>query len=53
MTEERGTMGGKKGHARITIDVEINEELMEAVKEGMSKMHWKMGDMMGKRGEKE
>ena len=40
----------KKGHARITIDIEINEGLMEAVKEGMSKMHWKMPEM-GKRGE--
>jgi len=40
----------KKGHARITIDIEINEGLMEAVKEGMSKMHWKMPEMM-KRGE--
>ena len=40
----------KKGHARITIDIEINEGLMEVVKEGMSKMHWKMPEMM-KRGE--
>ena len=38
----------KKGHARITIDIEINEGLMEAVKEGTSKMHWKMPDMMKK-----
>ena len=38
----------KKGHARITIDIEINEGLMEAVKEGMSKMDWKMPDMMKK-----
>ena len=42
----------KKGHARITIDIEINEGLMEAVKEGMSKMHWKIPEMM-KRGEEE
>ena len=40
----------KKGHARITIDLEINEGLMDAIKEGMSKMHWKMPEMM-KRGE--
>ncbi|HLN45996.1 MAG TPA: hypothetical protein VK209_09855 [Candidatus Sulfotelmatobacter sp.] len=53
MTEEQGTMDTKRGHVRITIDVEINEGLMEAVKEGMSKMHWKMGDMMGRRSEKE
>jgi hypothetical protein len=43
-------MDSKKGHARITIDVEINEGLMDAIKEGMSKMHWKMPEMM-KRGE--
>ena len=36
----------KKGHARITVDVEINEELLEVIKEGMSKMHWKMPEMM-------
>ena len=40
MTEE------KKGHARITVDVEINEELLGVIKEGMSKMHWKMPEMM-------
>jgi hypothetical protein len=42
----------KKGHARITIDIEINEGLMEAVKEGMSKMHWKMMPDMMKKEEK-
>ena len=36
----------KKGHARITVDIEINEELMGVIKEGMSKMHWKMPEMM-------
>jgi hypothetical protein len=30
--------------------MEINEQLMEAMKEAMSKMHWKMPEMM-KRGE--
>ncbi len=35
---------------KVTFEVEINEELMEAIKEGMSKMHWKMPEMM-KRGE--
>jgi len=49
MSEEK-MMGEKKGHARITIDIEINEGLMDAIKEGMSKMHWKMPEMM-KRGE--
>jgi hypothetical protein len=50
MTEEK-MMGEKKGHARITIDIEINEGLMEVVKEGMSKMHWKMMPDMMKKGE--
>jgi hypothetical protein len=36
----------KKGHVRITVDVEINEELLGVIKEGMSKMHWKMPEMM-------
>ena len=36
----------KKGHARITVDVEINEELLGVIKEGMSKMHWKMPELM-------
>jgi hypothetical protein len=40
----------KKGMMKVTLEVEINEALMEAIKEGMSKMHWKMPEMM-KRGE--
>ena len=39
----------KKGHMKVTIEVEINENLMETMKEAMSKMHWKMPEM--KRGE--
>ncbi len=41
----------KKGHMKVTIEVEINEALMEGMKEAMSKMHWKMPEMM-KREEK-
>jgi hypothetical protein len=41
----------KKGMMKVTLEVEINEALMEAIKEGMSKMHWKMPEMM-KRDEK-
>ena len=41
----------KKGHMKVTLDVEINEALMDAMKDAMSKMHWKMPDMM-KRDEK-
>ena len=40
----------KKGRMKVTFEMEINEQLMEAMKEAMSKMHWKMPDMM-KRGE--
>jgi hypothetical protein len=42
----------KKGKVKLTLELEINEELMEVMKEGMSKMHWKMPEMM-KRGEEE
>jgi hypothetical protein len=41
----------KKGRMKVTFEMEINEALMEAIKEGMSKMHWKMPEMM-KREEK-
>ena len=40
----------KKGRLKVTLEVEVNEELMSAMKEAMSKMHWKMPEMM-KRGE--
>ena len=40
----------KKGRMKMTIELEINEGLMEAIKEGMTKMHWKIPEMM-KRGE--
>ena len=36
----------KKGKMKMTFEVEINEELMEVMKEGISKMHWKMPEMM-------
>jgi len=42
----------KKGKLKMTLEVEINEQLMDVMKEGMSKMHWKMPEMM-KRGEEE
>jgi len=45
----------KKGHVRFTVDVEINEALMEMMKEGMKNMpgpmmmrRWRhMGERMG------
>jgi hypothetical protein len=40
----------KKGRLKVTLEVEINEQLMDTMKDAMSKMHWKMPEMM-KRGE--
>jgi len=42
----------KKGHMKVTMEVEINEALMETMKEAMSKMHWKMPEMMKRSEEK-
>jgi len=42
----------KKGRVKVTLEVEINEELMGVMKEGISKMHWKIPELM-KRGEDE
>lgn len=47
----------KKGHAKITLEVELNEALMEVIKEGMKNMP-RMGGMMrrmmqGREGESE
>jgi hypothetical protein len=42
----------KKGKMKVTLEVEINEELMNVMKEGISKMHWKLPEIM-KRGEEE
>ena len=42
----------KKGKVKLTLEVEINEELMGVMKDGMSKMHWKIPEML-KRGEEE
>ena len=36
----------KKGKMKVTLEVEINEELMNIMKEGISKMHWKIPEMM-------
>ena len=47
MSEEK-----KGGKLKVTLEVEINEDLMDVMKEGISKMHWKMPEMM-KRGEEE
>jgi hypothetical protein len=41
----------KKGRLKVTLEVEINEELMGTMKDAMSKMHWKMPEMMKRQGE--
>ena len=42
----------KKGRLKVTVEVEVNEALIDVVKEGMSKMHWKMPEMMKRQEEK-
>jgi hypothetical protein len=41
----------KKGRLKVTIEVEVNEALMDAMKDAMSKMHWKMPEIMKRQGE--
>jgi hypothetical protein len=41
----------KKGRVKITIEVEVNEPLMDVMKEAMSKMSLKMPEMMRHHGE--
>ena len=41
----------KKGRCKVTIEVEVNEELMGVMKEAVSKMHWKIPEMMKRQGE--
>ena len=41
----------KKGRFKVIIEVEVNEELMDVMKEAMSKMHWKMPEIMKRQGE--
>jgi hypothetical protein len=41
----------KKGRFKVTIEVEVNEELMDVMKEAVSKMHWKIPEMMKRQGE--
>jgi hypothetical protein len=36
----------KKGKLKITVEVEINEEFMDVMKEGIANMHWKMPGIM-------
>ncbi len=42
----------KKGKVKMTFELEINEELMNVMKDAIPKMHWNMPNMM-KRSEEE
>jgi hypothetical protein len=41
----------KKGRLKVTLEVEVNEELMQTVKDAITKMNWKMPDIMKRKGE--
>ena len=41
----------KKGRLKVTLEVEVNEELMDMMKEAMSKMQWKIPEIMKRKGE--
>lgn len=44
-------MGEKKGKLKVTIELEVNEELMGVVKDAMSKASMKIPEMMRRGGE--
>jgi hypothetical protein len=44
-------MSDKKGKMKITVELEINEELMDVVKDAMSKASAKIPEMMRRGGE--
>jgi hypothetical protein len=45
-------MPEKKGKLKVTIELEVNEELMDLAKESVSKMSMKLPNMMGGHSEK-
>jgi hypothetical protein len=45
-------MAEKKGKLKITVEVEVNEELMKLAKDAMEKMPMKMQEMWKMHGEK-
>ena len=52
MSKETMT-GEKKGHLRVTLDVEINEELMNAAKDSMATISQHLPNMMRRGGASE
>jgi hypothetical protein len=45
-------MPEKKGHMRLVVDVEVNEELMDVAKDAISKMSTRLPEIM-RRGNQE
>ena len=45
-------MAEKKGKMKVTIEVEVNQEMMDLAKDAMSKMPMRMQDMWKGHGEK-
>jgi hypothetical protein len=45
-------MAEKKGKLKLTVEVEVNEELMKLAKDAMEKMPMKMQEMWKMHGEK-
>ena len=43
-------MSEKKGRLKLTVEVEVNEELMDLAKDAMSKMSSKLPDIMRRGG---
>ncbi len=43
-------MAEKKGRLKVTVEMEVNEELMDVVKEAMSKASSKLPEMMRRGG---
>ncbi|MGD6852066.1 MAG: hypothetical protein ACQCN6_08410 [Candidatus Bathyarchaeia archaeon] len=43
----------KKGRLRVTVDLEVNEELMEVVKDAVSKASSRLPEMMRRGGSQE
>ena len=44
-------MAEKKGKMKVTVELEVNEELMDVVKDAMSKASAKIPEMMRRGGE--
>jgi hypothetical protein len=40
----------KKGHLKVTVDLEVNEELMDVVKDALSKASSRLPEMMRRGG---